>query len=525
MKKSKKPGIREFLAAGTPILFVRTCENAAAEAKVREETFDIKPDSKFGVWKVTYGIKFFDASGESRNDVPGDILRALRHLETSRESIVCVFHNVRFYMENPQVIQQVVDTADAVKLKGSHIVFVGNYLVLPEELSHLVMVVDFALPGRAEIENNFTLMVNAYKNVIKLPKGKENIKSLIRNAADSAVGLPMSTAENAIALSIATSGKLDLDIIQSQKEQEIRKSDCLEFVTTDETMDTVGGFDEFKAWMGRRSRVFTDEAREYGLPYPKGILIAGVPGSGKSLVAKAVASYLKLPLVKLDIGRVYGSLVGESEARMRLALKTIEAVAPVVMWVDEIDKTLAGSSSSAALDSGVTSRVVSTLLTWRQETNYPVMMVCTANDVENLPSAVYRKGRIDEVWSTDLPTKAERVAIIKIHIAKRNRDPEKFKVDVIAQQSEGFVGSELESCIEDGMFYAFSENVELSTRHILTAIKDTTPQSRRDSKEIEKIRKWVEANARYVGVKEFVGVGVANKGSSNKIAVLPNKLN
>ena len=498
----KKPGIREFIAAGTPLLFVRTCEVDTAEKEVKKEAGKVKAESIFGTWKSTTGLQLGNMADDSiSREVSGDCLRAFRHIQDSRNSIIAVFHNMRFFVNNPQVIQQIVDTAEAAKKQGSHLIFVGPVLPLPEELAHLVMFIDLPLPTRQQIEKNFKLMVGAYKAVIKLPKTAQRAQKLIRDAANSAIGLPMTTAENAIALSIATSGKIDIEIIQSQKEQEIKKSDCLEFVTTPELMSNVGGFREFKNWMQRRSKVFTDEARKYGLSYPKGVLIVGQPGTGKSLAAKATASYLKLPLIRLDIGRVFDSLVGASESRMRLALKTVEAVAPVVLWVDELDKSLAGSSSSGSTDSGVTARVVSTLLTWRQETKYPIMMLCTANEIENIPSTVYRKGRMDEIWATDLPTEDERVEIFRIHIVKRDRDPEKFSLETLAKATENFVGSEIESCLEDGMFYAFDEGVEVATRHIMTAIKDTIPQAKRDSKDIEKIRSWVATNARYVGEK------------------------
>lgn len=498
----KKPGIKEFIAAGTPLLFVRSCEADIAEREIKKEVGGVKGDSIFGVWKSTTGLQLGNMVDDIvSSEISGDALRALRHIQDSKKSIIAVFHNMRFFINIPQVTQQIIDTAEEVKRNGSHLIFVGPILPLPEELAHLIMFIDLPLPTRPQIEKNFKLMIKAYKEVIKLPENKATVQKLIRDAANSAVGLPMITAENAIALSIATSGKVDIEIIQSQKEQEIKKSDCLEFVATPESMDSVGGFKEFKSWMQRRAKVYTDEARKYGLSYPKGVLIAGIAGSGKSLAAKATASYLKLPLIRLDIGRVFDSLVGASEARMRLALKTVEAVAPVVLWVDELDKSLAGSSSSGSTDSGVTARVVSTLLTWRQETKYPVMMVCTANEVESIPSAVYRKGRMDEIWATDLPTIVERVEIFRIHIVKRDRDPDKFNLEILAKSAENFVGSEIESCIEDGMFYAFDEGVEVATRHIMAAIKDTIPQAKRDSKDIEKIRTWVANNARYVGEK------------------------
>jgi len=275
--------------------------------------------------------------------------------------------------------------------------------------------------------------------------------------------------------------------------------------------------------MRRRRRVFSDEARKYGLPYPKGVLIVGPAGTGKSLVSKGIADFLKLPLLRLDMGKVFRSLVGESESAIRMALKVAEAVSPVVLWLDEIDKGLAGMKGSGELDSGVTSRVVSTILTWRQETKYPVMLTATANDVAAIPAMVYRKGRLDEVWATELPNKAEREEIFQIHLRKRGRDPKLFGCKMLAARTEDFVGAEIEGVIEDAMFLAFDEGKEVTGQHIVKAISETVPQARRNREEIRAISKWVETRARLVSggekyVKDSGGAvrKISMKGRSKK---------
>jgi len=459
----------------------------------------------FGVWKATTGLLVNradalseDGSGDGAREEARDYIEALQYVEKAEKPVVVVFHNVRQFVNNYINIQGMIDAAMAARLRGSHIILVGAHLELPPELKSLITFVDCPLPTQAQLVDDFGKIIKAYADDIKVPKNKAELTELLTHAARAAVGLDSVGAENALALSLATKESIDCKVIQSQKEQSVKQSDVLEFVRTEESMDDVGGFAAFKDWLKRRQRVFTDEAREYGLPFPKGMLIVGQAGSGKSLAAKAVAEFLKLPLLRMDVGKVMKSLVGESEASMRMALQVTEAVSPVVLWIDELEKGLAGMKGSGDLDSGVTARVVSTLLTWRQETKYPVMLVATANDVAALPSMVYRKGRLDEVWATDLPSEEERAEIFKIHLRKRGRDPELFGCESLAEKAEDMVGSEIESCIEDAMFSAFDQGVEVTPQHIMRAIRDTIPQARRDKEEVTAIREWVQTRARLV---------------------------
>lgn len=500
------PTIKDYLRAGYPCLFLPTVEAEVAERRVKEALLSKElnmGDVQFGVWKATTGLMMGRVDGEpqERKQSRDDFINALDFVEKATKPVVVIFHNVRKFIDNYMNIQQLIDSAMAARLRGSHIILVGSHLDLPIELRSMVTFVDCPLPTQNQIAEQFTRILEAYSDDIpkeKIPQDEEEKKDLIKAAATAAIGLDSMGAENSLALSLATAETIDIQVIQSQKEQEVRKSDVLEFVRTDEDINNLGGFQEYKDWLSRRQKCFTDEAREYGLPYPKGMLLVGVAGSGKSLAAKASAHFLKLPLLRLDMGKVYRSLVGESEAAIRMALQVAEAVSPVVLWMDEIDKGMAGMKGSGELDSGVSARVVSTILTWRQETKYPVVLAATANDVLTIPSMVYRKGRLDEVWATDLPFEAERKEIVNIHLRKRNRDPEKFDTAMLANRTEEFVGSEIESVIEDAMFSAFDSGVEVQTKHILVAIRETIPQAQRNKDEIEAIRNWVSQRARLV---------------------------
>jgi ATP-dependent 26S proteasome regulatory subunit len=498
------PGIKQYLLAGYPCLFLPTVEPEVAEKRVKEAMIELNmQDVPYGVWKSSTGMMMGKCTGsEKAHKTKDDLLDVLAEIEKYPTAMVGIFYHVRQFLTNYQVIQQLSDTIMAARLKLSHVILVGSHLDLPPELKNLVTFVDCPLPTKTQIAAEYKKLAKAYESEITIPKEQKEFDELITDAATAAIGLDMIGAENALALSLAVKQRIDVKIISAQKEQEVRKSDVLEFIRTDETLESVGGFSELKAWLLRRRRAFTQEARDYGLPYPKGMLLVGPAGTGKSLAAKAIASFLKIPLLRLDMGKIFRSLVGESEAAIRQALQVAEAVAPVVLWMDEIDKGLAGMKGSGELDSGVTSRVVSTILTWRQETQAPVMLTATANDVAAIPSMVYRKGRLDEVWATDLPFEDERIEIFNIHLLKRKRNPVNFDVKLLAKRTEQYTGSEIEACIEDAMFSAFDEEKEVDTAFILKAVSDTVAQAIRDAEELTAIREWVSTRARLVSGKK-----------------------
>lgn len=495
------PTIRDFIQAGYPALFMPTVEPEIAVSRIREALTELGMDGvEFVTWRVTKGLDIgrADMKPENFTNRQLDVADALAYIKDSERPVVGIFHNLRQFLGHYNVIQQMQDTILAARLKGSHIILIGPHCEFPPELRAMITWCDCPLPSREKLTEQFTKITDAYSDEITLPSDGEEREELIHKAATAAVGLDSMGAENAFALSLSLRERIDVKVIQAQKEQEVRRSDVLEFVHAEEGMEHVGGFQRFKEWASRRRRVFTDEARAYRLPYPKGVLFVGPAGTGKSLGSKAFGHYLGLPILRLDMGKVFRSLVGESEAAIRLALQVAEAVAPVLLWLDEIDKGLAGMRGSGELDSGVTARVVSTVLTWRQETNAAVMMAATANDVASLPSMVYRKGRFDEVWATDLPKAHVREEIFKIHLIKRGRDPEKFGCAALAAETKDFVGSEIETCIEDAMFMAFDIDKEVTPKHILRAIRETVPQADRDREEVEAIRNWCSTRARLV---------------------------
>jgi SpoVK/Ycf46/Vps4 family AAA+-type ATPase len=314
------------------------------------------------------------------------------------------------------------------------------------------------------------------------------------------LGLTLAEAENVLAKTLVQNRGLNeksLGIINAEKKQIIRKSGLLEYYDTEETMESVGGLDELKNWLRKRSVVFSDQARQFGLPAPKGILLLGVQGCGKSLMAKTISNIWQLPLLRFDVGRVFGSLVGSSEHNMRRAIQVAESVSPVVFWIDEIDKAFRGSrSSSASTDSGTSSRVFSTFLTWLSEKKTPVFVVATANDVTILPPELLRKGRFDEIFFVDLPYFKERKEIFRVHLSKRKMDPSKFDLDLLARSSTGYSGAEIEEAIVNGMFNVFYDKTQLTTERLLESIRQTVPLSKTMSEDIDGLRKWAAGRAR-----------------------------
>ena len=314
------------------------------------------------------------------------------------------------------------------------------------------------------------------------------------------LGLTESEASNAVAKAIVQAGgRLDGDAIEAvtgEKQQIIRKSGLLEFYASSEQLGSVGGLEILKEWLRKRVRAFGDDARAFGLPEPKGILLVGVQGCGKSLVAKSVANSWRLPLLRLDVGRLFASLVGSSEENLRSAIKVAESIAPVVLWVDEIEKGFSGVGSSNVSDAGTAARVFGSFITWLQEKQAPVFVIATANSVAHLPPELVRKGRFDEIFFVDLPDLQERRAIWEIHLLKRNRDPAQFDLHQLALASDGLSGAEIEQAVIAGLYEAFDQNRPLQMDDLLDVLQETVPLSRMMDEEIAGLRAWAQQRAR-----------------------------
>jgi SpoVK/Ycf46/Vps4 family AAA+-type ATPase len=298
--------------------------------------------------------------------------------------------------------------------------------------------------------------------------------------------------------------KLMPDVISIQKKEIIRKSGLLEWISSDIDMESIGGLENLKQWLSKRKDAFSQDAIDYGLPSnPKGLMLVGIQGAGKSLFAKGISSFWNFPLIRLDMGKVFSGIVGSSEQNMRQVFKVIESVAPCILWCDEIDKGMSGGRSSGHTDGGTTSRVLGSWLTWMQEKTAPVFVVATANDVSNLPPELLRKGRFDEIFFVDLPNESEREKIFVIHLNQRNRDYMKFDIHSLVKESQNFTGAEIESSIEAAMYEAFSDNKrDINTKDILLSLKNSVPIAIIMKEEIDALRKWASERARSASISQ-----------------------
>lgn len=373
---------------------------------------------------------------------------------------------------------------------------------LPYSLSKKVYQWEIPLPDKDTLGIIFT-SVCKQRNYLVDKKDKVDIEEqLYKDLIEASLGLTILDAERSFNKMVTNNIKQNkkftqenLDELILEKEAIIRNSGYLEYYHHRETLSDIGGSVALKDWLRQRQKAFDDKAREYGLPIPRGLLLIGIPGTGKSLFAKSIGAAFGQPIIKMDIGKIFAGIVGESESNMRQALKLVETIAPAVLWIDEIEKGLSGMASSGSTDGGTTSRVLGTFLTWMQEKDKPIFVVATANDISGLPPEFLRKGRFDEIFFLDLPNMDERKEIIKIHINKNKRNADNFDIEKLVKASKQFSGAEIEEAIKEALFMAYDKGEDINTDWVEKAIMKTYPLSRTMKEKIEAMRKWAEARA------------------------------
>lgn len=467
----------------------------------------IKTKRKVYTWSITDGLT---SKTNKKYEQIKEPVHALEKISEIKEPAVFIFKDIHIFLgdNNRQLdyilVRKIRDLVSIIEndQHPKNVILISPSLQIPLELEKDVIIVDYGLPSYDDIKKLLYEMIEMNRDnpriEINLSKEEED------NVINAALGLTLQEAENSFALSLVIDGKLDIhtvDHILSEKQQIIKKNNLLEYIPQNFSMDDVGGLENIKRWLIKRKRAWFGAADDYGLPAPKGVLITGVPGCGKSLIAKAVSSLWNLPLLKLDIGRIFSGVVGSSEENMRKAIETAEAIAPSILWIDEIEKGLSNTTSSG--DSGTSSRIFATFLNWMQEKTKPVFLVATANDIQRLPVEFLRKGRFNEIFFVDLPTKRERQAIFKIHLEKhltkkksRGNFPLNEEIyENLANLTEGFIGAEIEHVTISALFESFSENRPLELEDIYKAINETIPLSITQSEQITALREWASVRA------------------------------
>jgi ATP-dependent 26S proteasome regulatory subunit len=477
--------LETLIRARYPIIYIVSWEERRVEETIRE--ICQKRGKKMLLWTYTTGV--------AGNVASRDPLQALEYVLTAPDQSVFVLKDFHPFIADVGVTRRLRDLVYVLKTSYKTLIILSPILKLPPELEKEVTVVDYQLPTINDLDR---LLEGIIQSVRSNPQVSVELTPQEREQViQAASGLTSNEAENVFAKSLVEKKKFDVTVILSEKEQIIRKSGMLEYFPPTTAFADVGGMDMLKEWMGQRTASFSEEARKYGLPEPRGVLLLGVQGCGKSLTAKAIASLWNLPLLRLDVGKVFAGIVGSSEENMRKAIATAESVSPAILWIDELEKGFSGTQSSGSTDGGTTSRVFGSFLTWLNEKTAPVFVVATSNDVQQLPPELMRKGRFDEIFFIDLPAAPERAEIFSIHLKKRHRDPAKFDLNRLAKASIGFSGAEIEQAVIAALFSAFHENArEMVTEDVLKAVEETVPLSVTMAEGVDTLREWADTRAR-----------------------------
>lgn len=489
-----------LIRAKYPILYIVSWEERRIEQILRQVAGQLR--KKLYGWTITDGLRSLDGfDGLGPDPATCAPLRILDTIAASQESAIFVLKDFHPFIDDhrpvsdqPLIVRRLRDITNHLKESRKTLVILSPILAFPPELEKDIVVLDYALPTQEEMKQSLERVVRSAREMSGVsldlhPDMQEKVLSAAR-------GMTCTEAENVFAKSLVMTRSLDVDIIIAEKKQIIRRAQILEYFEASENMTYVGGMPLLKDWLAKRALAFTDRARLFGLPEPKGLLLLGVQGAGKSLVAKAISSQWRLPLLRLDVGSMFSELVGSSEQNMRTALRLAESVAPCLLWLDELEKGLAGVASSHLSDAGTTARVFGSFLTWMQEKTAPVFVVATANDISILPPETLRKGRFDEIFFIDLPSVAERREIFAIHIAKRGRKPLDFDLDSLARACENFSGAEIEQAVIAALYDSFETGRDLNTEDILTAIRNTIPLAQTMENQVKSLRTWARTHAR-----------------------------
>lgn len=508
-KKSFRDNLALLFRARFPVLYVESFEEPRVVSEIAAVARDanlMRTVRPVYTWSATRGFVGPDGSSESGTTDPKAAVDWILRQDGAGVFVMLDLHahlGDDRRPADPILIRALRDVAAdfQVGTAARVLVIVSPILRIPSDIEKDVTIVDFPLPDETEIRGvlNGIIATNTSNDRLRIEVddvGRERL-------AKAALGLTLNEATNAFARAMVDDGVLsndDVHVIMEEKKQAVRKAGLLEFVDVNLDLEDVGGLQNLKRWLHKRNDSWLAEAAEYGLPAPKGVLMTGVPGCGKSLTAKAIAAAWELPLLRLDIGRVFAGLVGSSEQNMRSAIRTAEAAAPCILWLDEVEKGFSGVSGDG--DSGTSSRVFGSFLTWMQEKTAPVFVIATANKVDRLPPEFLRKGRFDEIFFVDLPTRRERRDIWALHLAKRLNSSKatglqisEELLDTLVDATEGYAGAEIEQAVVAALFDAFSDRRPLIESDLIRAVRNMVPLSITQAEEISVVREWATNRA------------------------------
>ena len=470
-----------LLRACYPLIYIPTLEEERVEGVIKKvaQTVDYRP---IYIWD------FVDGYQDNPNNTgwgKRNPLQALEFLEKlpAQAGGVFIFRDFQRFLEDISIARKLRNLARSLKSQPKNIVIVSPQINIPPELTEVLTVVDFPLPTATEIKAEIQRL---FSQTIIVPH------KLLDELVRSAQGLSLERIRRVLTRAIAHHGQLqpeDVELVLEEKRQSIRQTQILDFYPATEQISDIGGLDNLKDWLLRRGGAFSDKARSYGLPYPRGLLLVGIQGTGKSLTAKAIAHHWHLPLLRLDVGRLFAGLVGESESRTRQMISLAEALAPCVLWIDEIDKAFSGVDGRG--DAGTTSRVFGTFITWLAEKQSPVFVVATANNIQALPPEMLRKGRFDEIFFVGLPNQQEREEIFKVHLNRlRSTNIKNYDLNRLAYETPDFSGAEIEQSLIEAMHIGFSQNRDFTTDDILEAASQIIPLARTAQEQIQFLQNW-----------------------------------
>ena len=474
-----------FLKARYPIIYINTIEEDRVE-------YIIRKNIKTNLNRSIYSWDFVDGYTNNPNSegfAKKNPLQALELVERINSETPALFLLKDFnrFLNDVSISRKLKNIGRLLKLQPKTIIIIGSEFNIPKELQDLVTVLQFQLPVKKEINQELTRLVTSL-NIQVEPE-------LFENLTRACQGLSLERIRRVLSKIIATYKTIDtnsINVLLSEKKQIISQTEILEYWSANEKITNIGGVENLKDWLRKRKSSFSIQAANYGLPTPRGLLLVGIQGTGKSLTAKAIATEWQLPLLKLDVGKLFGGIVGESESRLRQMIEVSETLAPCILWIDEIDKAFSINESKG--DSGTSNRVLATFISWLSEKTKPVFVVATANNVDLLPLEIIRKGRFDEIFFLDLPQRQEREQIYQIHIQEfRPNTWKSFDYEKLAQLSESFSGAEIKQSIIEAMYHAFYEQREFTTDDICLALNELIPLAQLESSQTIKLQNWASS--------------------------------